>query len=208
MFPRRAVLAGLAALAAAPRGAAAQTFQPSPEDRRDIARVEAYFEALRTLRARFVQVSDQGAVAEGRLFIQRPGRLRLDYADPAKLLIVATGGQLIQHDRELKQTTYLLLSLTPAAVLLRERVTLSGDVTVTGVARATGTVRISVVQTSDPRAGRITLVFGDRPFQLSSWIDVDGQGATTRVTLSEIETGMALDPQLFVFREEDSGRSN
>jgi outer membrane lipoprotein-sorting protein len=134
--------------------------------------------------------------------------LRLDYADPAKLLIVATGGQLIQHDRELKQTTYLLLSLTPAAVLLRERVTLSGDVTVTGVARATGTVRISVVQTSDPRAGRITLVFGDRPFQLSSWIVVDGQGATTRVTLSEIETGMALDPQLFVFREEDSGRSN
>lgn len=203
MFARRAVLAGLAAIATSPRGAAAQSFQPSPEDRRDIARVEAYFEALRTLRARFVQVSDQGAVAEGQLYIQRPGRLRLDYADPAKLLIVAAGGQLIQHDRELKQTSYILLSATPAAVLLRERVTLSGDVTVTGVARDAATLRIAVVQTADPRAGRITLVFGERPFQLSSWIVVDGQGATTRVTLSETQTGMALDPQLFVFREED-----
>ena len=206
MIDRRAILASLAALAA-PRGASAQGFQPSPEDRRDIARVEGYLDGLRTLRARFVQVSDQGAVAEGRVYIHRPGRLRLDYADPVKLLIVAARGQLIQHDRELRQTTYLLLSSTPAAVLLRERVVLSGDVTVTGVDRAAGMLRVALVQTSDPRAGRITLVFGERPFQLASWVVVDGQGATTRITLSEIEPDVALDPQLFEFREEPANRN-
>lgn len=206
MIDRRAILASLAALAAS-RGAAAQGFQPSAEDRRDIARIEAYLDGLRTLRARFFQVSDRGGVAEGMLHLQRPGRLRLDYADPVKLLIVAARGQLIQHDRELKQTTYLPLSATPAAVLLRDKVALSGEVTITAMARGAGTLRIELVQSADPRAGRITLVFAERPLQLVSWVVVDSQGTTVRVTLSEIETGAALDPQLFEFREEYPNRN-
>jgi outer membrane lipoprotein-sorting protein len=68
-------------------------------------------------------------------------------------------------------------------------------------------LRVALVQTSDPRAGRITLVFGERPFQLASWVVVDGQGATTRITLSEIEPDVALDPQLFEFREEPANRN-
>ena len=206
MIGRRAILAGLATLAAS-RGAAAQGFQPNADDRRDIARVEGYLDGLRSLRARFMQVSDRGGVAEGRLYLQRPGRLRLDYADPVKLLIVAARGQLIQHDSELKQTTYLPLSSTPAAVLLRDKVTLSGDVTVTAVDRGAGTLRVELVQSADPRAGRITLVFLERPLQLASWVVIDSQGTTIRVTLSEIETGMALDPQLFEFREEYPNRN-
>jgi outer membrane lipoprotein-sorting protein len=201
MICRRAILAGLAALAA-PRGTAAQGFQPSADDRRDIARVESYLQGLRTLRARFLQISDRGGVAEGRLYIQRPGRLRLDYADPAKLLIIVARGQLTQHDRELKQTTQVLVSSTPAAVLLRDKVALEGDVTVTGVERGAGTLRVELMQTADPRAGRITLAFVERPFELASWTVVDGQGTTIRVTLSEIETGVVLNPQLFEFREE------
>jgi outer membrane lipoprotein-sorting protein len=205
MVTRRAIMAGLAALAA-PRDVAAQGFRPSEEDRRDIARVEDYLNGLRTLRARFVQVSDRGAVAEGKLHIQRPGRLRLDYGDPVRLMIVAARGQLIQHDRELRQTTYLLLSQTPAAVLMRERVSLQGEVTVVGVQRTPGMLRIEIVQTSDPRAGRIAFAFAERPFHLASWTVVDGQGVTTQVTLSEIEQGIAIDPLLFEFREETPSR--
>jgi outer membrane lipoprotein-sorting protein len=208
MIHRRALLVGSAALLAPPAGLAQQlpAATLSDQDRADITRVEAYLDRLRSLRARFVQVSQAGAIAEGRLYLQRPGRMRLDYADPTPLLVIAASGQLIQHDRELKQTTYLLVSQTPAAVLLRETVRLAGDVTVVAVERAANALRIGLVQTADPRAGRITLVFAERPLQLSSWVVVDGQGAVTRVTLSEIETGIALDPELFRFREEPQRR--
>lgn len=203
MIPRRALLAGIASIAvpaASPAQQAAASL--SAEDRGDIARAEAHLDALRTLTARFLQVSDRGAVAEGRLHLHRPGRLRLDYAPPSPLLIIAARGQVIQHDRELRQTSYILLSSTPLAVLLRERVALSGEVTPVAVERGPGTLRVSVVQTSDPRAGRLTLVFSERPFQLSGWIVADAQGATTRVTLSGLEAGGSIDPGLFVFREE------
>lgn len=204
MVHRRAIiLAGIASMAM-PATSPAQQGAPSlsAEDRKDITRAEAHLESLRSLTARFVQVSERGAVAEGRLHFQRPGKLRLDYAPPTPLLVIAASGQVIQHDSELKQTSYIPLSSTPLAVLLRERVELSGDVTPVAVERGPGVLRVAMVQTSDPRAGRLTLVFSERPFRLAGWVVSDAQGATTRVTLSEIEVGAAINPGLFIFREE------
>ena len=178
------------------------------QDRQDVTRVESYLNQLKTLTARFVQISDQGGIAEGRIYLQRPGRLRLDYADPVPLLIVAARGQIVQHDKQLKQTTYLPISSTPAGILLRETVTLSGSVTVTGVERGAGSLRVSLVQSDDPRAGRLTLVFAESPRQLVTWVVVDSQGATTRVALSEILNGTQIDPRLFEFREELPNRGN
>lgn len=214
---RRLLLASFAAALLATTGTAeAQQRRPAPaqsaalseQDREDIRRVEGYLNGLRTLTAGFVQISDQGGVAEGRIYLQRPGRLRLDYADPTPLLVIAARGQIIQHDRELKQTTYLPLASSPAAILLRERVELAGDVTVAGVERAAGALRITLVQTEDPRAGRLTLVFRESPMQLANWVVVDAQGATTRVNLSNMQNGAAIDPRLFEFREEQLQRGN
>lgn len=211
MPTRRLVLASLLALPVAARAQQRPPQAPAAlnaQDRQDLARVETYLNALRTLTARFTQISEQGAVAEGRIYLQRPGRLRLEYADPVPLLVIAARGQIIQHDRELKQTTYLPLSSTPAAVLLRETVSLSGNVTVTAVERGAGALRVTLIQTDDPRAGRLTLVFSDRPLQLVNWVVVDGQGATTRVALSDIQSGGQIDSRLFEFREEPGSRGN
>lgn len=215
MFPRRVLLAGLAASFAFSATQAQQRAAPPPastpltaQDRQDVTRVEGYLNQLKTLTARFVQISDQGGVAEGRIYLQRPGRLRLDYADPVPLLVIAARGQILQHDKQLKQTTYLPLASTPAAILLREAVTLSGSVTVTSVERGPGSLRIGLVQSEDPRAGRLTLVFAESPLQLASWVVVDSQGATTRVALSEIQNGTQIDPRLFEFREEMPTRGN
>ncbi|MEE8294063.1 MAG: outer membrane lipoprotein carrier protein LolA, partial [Kiloniellales bacterium] len=41
-----------------------------------LARLEAYLNQITTLHARFVQVSSNGAFAEGDLYLDRPGRLR------------------------------------------------------------------------------------------------------------------------------------
>jgi len=215
MFTRRRILAVSLAWSAAP-AASAQQRRATPgaaapltdQDRHDVQRIEAHLNALRSLTASFLQISDQGGVAEGRIFLQRPGRLRLDYADPTPLLIIAARGQIIQHDRELKQTSYLPLGASPAAILLRERVELSGEVTVSAVERSAGTLRIALVQTEDPRSGRLTLVFRDAPLQLVNWVVVDGQGATTRINLTNIQTGVAIDQRMFEFREDPPQRGN
>lgn len=199
---RRALLAfALFALAGPVAAQVARAPALSAQDKADVARVEDYLNGIRTLSARFLQIAGSGDASEGSVRIERPGRMRLEYDEPVPLLVVAFAGQIVQYDKELKQATYLPLSATPAAILLREKVVLSGDVTVTAVERGSGTLRVSIVQSDDPRAGRLTLVFSEAPFRLASWVVVDAQGQTTRVALDDVRTGIALDPQLFTFRD-------
>jgi outer membrane lipoprotein-sorting protein len=201
MYFRRSLIAA-ACLAVPLRLAAAQAASPAPLDeaaRADLKQIEAYFNGIKTVVARFMQIAESGALAEGQFYLQRPGRMRLDYDDPVPLMILAERGQVIQFDRKLKHVSYIPLSATPAGVLLRESVEFSGDVTVTGIQRASGTLRVTVVQTRDPRAGSITLVFSDRPLQLMNWIVVDGQGMTTRVTLSQMRVDVPIDAKVWRF---------
>jgi outer membrane lipoprotein-sorting protein len=173
----------------------------SAEDRSDIAKAEEYLNAIRTLKARFLQIADNGAAAEGTFYLARPGRLRLEYDPPVPILMVANGRFLIHYDKELKAVTHLPINSTPAGLLVRERIQLSGDVTPTKVERGPGSLRITLVQTDDPQAGRITLVFSERPFALSNWQVVDAQGNTTRVALIEPHAGVPIDPALFRFTD-------
>jgi outer membrane lipoprotein-sorting protein len=183
------------ALAAAPRGGL------SEQDRADVARVEEYLNAIRTLSARFMQISDAGGTAEGMFYLSRPGKLRLEYDPPVPILLVANGTFLVHYDKQLKAVTHLPINSTPAGLLVRERIALSGDVTVTDVERGPGSLRVSVEQTKDPQAGRITLVFAERPFALSNWQVTDAQGNVTRVALIEPRSGVPLDPALFRFTD-------
>lgn len=205
MLGRRRLLAlavgGLVAGSAASAAAAAPRGALSEQDRADIARVEEYLNAIRTLSARFMQISDAGGTAEGKLYLSRPGKLRLEYDPPVPILLVANSGFLIHYDKQLKAVTHLPIDSTPAGLLVREHVALSGDVAVTSVERGPGSLRVTVIQSKDPQAGRITLVFSERPFALSNWQVTDAQGSVTRVALIEPRSGMALDPSLFRFTD-------
>ena len=197
---RRHFLLATAALAFAARTPAARAARElRPADQRDIKRVEDYLNGVTTLRAHFLQIDSQGGTAEGTLFLSRPGKLRVDYTPPNPTLLIANFGVLLKYDRQLHKTAFLPLGSTPAGLLVRPHLSLSGDVTVLGVAHGPAVLRVTVTQTEDPRAGRVTFVFGDRPFVLNSWDVIDAQGNETRVTLYDVEAGITLDPKLFEF---------
>jgi outer membrane lipoprotein-sorting protein len=179
-----------------PRAAPAQT-----SDAATLARVEAYLNGLTTLRARFLQVAQNGVSAQGTAWIWRPGRMRFDYAPPEPLLLVASGGQVMMYDRELRQPSTVPASSTPLGVLLRERIRLSGDITVTGIERRGGFLSVTLHRTNAAAEGRLTLTFQEDPMQLRQWTVVDAQGRETRVTLYEVDTTTRPDATLFDFND-------
>ena len=165
----------------------------------EVARVEGYLNAIRTLRAKFLQVAENGAIAEGSLLMSRPGLMRIDYDPPSPHLIVADGLFLIYHEKKLNQTSHIPLSSSLAGFLIRETITLAGDVTLTRFEQDKGVIRLSLVKTDDAEAGQLTLVLSDGPLQLRQWTVSDGQGGTTRITLANAEFGVPLDKALFAF---------
>lgn len=197
------LLALAAVLLAIPGFAAAAAPEParlSTEERALVGRIEAYFNGVRTMRARFLQAASTGQTAEGSVVLQRPGRMRIEYDPPVPVLIVADGTWLIYHDRGVNQISYLPLGSTPAGILVEDKIDLDGGgLTITDFSRAAGIIRITVVRTASPADGSLTLVFSEGPLELQQWRVVDAQGVATTVSLSEIETGVKLDPELFRF---------
>ncbi len=187
--------AAVPAAAAPPRAATL-----SAADRADVGRIEAYLNRIRTLKARFLQVSSTGDLSEGTLFISRPGKLRIEYDPPVAILIVAARGVLTYFDMELEQVSEIDLESTPAGILLRETVSFfSGDFTLTKFKRQADAARVTLVRTEDPLEGSLTLIFSDRPLTLRKWIVTDAQGVKTTVSLLKTRFGLPLNPDLFTF---------
>ncbi len=171
--------------------------QLTAQDRADLARIETYLNDLHTLKARFLQVAPDGATSGGIAWLDRPGRMRFQYDKPSPLLLVAGHDLFVFYDRELKQTTNLPLDATPLGLLLRDHLTLSGDVTVTDIARVPGQIQVTMVRTRSPGDGSLTLVFADKPLALRQWTVIDAQHQETRVSLFNVQLGGTFDPDMF-----------
>jgi len=167
-----------------------------------LARIEAYMNGLTTLQARFLQIAQNGGAAEGTALIWRPGRMRFEYDAPVPLLLVASDGQFLHYDKELRQPSIVPVSSTPLGFLLRPRITFTtGDLEVIGLERVGGLLRVGMRRKAAPAEGSLTLVFAEDPMELRQWVVVDAQGQQTRVTLTQIQTGMRFDPLVFQFND-------
>lgn len=194
---RRAFLA--ASLLALPATALAQQFTPTPQDQADLARIEAYLNSLRTLKARFIQVAPNGSTSSGTAWLERPGRMRFQYDAPSPVLLVAGHGLVVFYDRQLKQTTNIPLGSTPLGILLRDHFTLSGDVRVVGMQRQPGQIQVTLQRTASPGDGTLTLIFSDPPLALRQWVVVDAQRQETQVSLFDVQLGGTFDQDMFTF---------
>lgn len=178
-----------------PDGEAVVDFAPMVQQAGD------YLNSLKTMKARFLLTAADGAQQIGTFYLDRPGRLRFQYDPPAKDFIVADGILIYFYDAQLKQQSNAPIGQTLADFLLRKNIKLGGDIKVTRVMRGGGLLQITVQQAKDPGAGTLTLGFTENPMQLKKWRVVDAQNQTVEVELFQMETGVSLDDDLFVYRD-------
>ena len=174
-----------------------QAAQLTDADKADIARVEDYLNSVSTMKASFQQVTEGEGIAFGRIYLRRPGRLRVEYDPPSEILLIADGMLLSYFDAELNHIEQVPLKLSPMWFLLRDDVELGGDVTVTTFKKAANAILIGMVQSDEADAGSVMLEFGDNPLELRQWTIIDPAGTEVRVGLYNTEFGGTLAPALF-----------
>ena len=163
---------------------AVEGIEITPEISKHLKKLGSYLNGIKSIQSDFVQIASTGDSAKGTLLLSRPKSLRIEYAPPTPILIVANGDYLSYIDTELDQVNHIPVDDTPAAFLLRENFDFkSDDLTITGFERAAKAARVSMVQSDDPLAGELTLVFAEDPMVLRQWSIVDAQGTATHVTL-------------------------
>ncbi len=205
------MLAMLIAVAAhAP--ATAQSDDPlaslNAQQRADLDRVNTYLNQLDRLQAGFMQIAPDGAVSRGNFYLNRPGRMRFEYAPPEDLLIVADGTSVAVRDGADAMIDRYPIGSTPLSPLLSDKVALGAAREVVAVKRETGLLRVRVRDPKAPEKGEITLTFldrGDENLELRQWVVLDAQGLTTQIGLNDLRATGPLDPKLFILLDPAPG---
>ncbi len=189
------------AAAPAPAAAAAQE-EPAPPAKIDraeaIKRANAFFNASPVLNADFVQIGSDGKRSEGKLYSQRAGRVRFEYAQPATLELVADGARVMVRDLKLKTQDIYAIDQTPLKFLLKEKIDFEHDVKVLDVTTDDNGVVISLEDKATfGGTSHLKLIFDPKTFKLRQWQITDAQGYETLLSLFNIDQKRTPDPALF-----------
>jgi outer membrane lipoprotein-sorting protein len=168
-----------------------------------IQKANAYFNGATTMVGDFVQVGADGRRSEGKLYVQRPGRLRFEYARPASLEVIADGTSVAIRDRKLATQDLYFIGQTPLKFLLKDRIDLSKDAKVLDVSSDPNATVISIEDKATlGGTSKIKLMFDPTTFQLKQWLVTDPQGYDTLVSLYNIDLREKPDPNLFTINTE------
>jgi outer membrane lipoprotein-sorting protein len=172
------------------------------EQTKAVQRINSYFNNITNLQGSFEQVDSTDKRTTGRFYVQRPGKIRFDYAPPSALRIIADGKSLAIEDSDLKTVEKYPIQSTPFRLLLADSVDLDRDARIVGVETQEGTLSVSLEDKSNDAAGSIRLIFASgTELQLKEWLITDAQGLTTRVTVNDVVSGRKVAADFFTSKE-------
>ena len=101
------------------------------------------------------------------------------------------------EDRELGQLERIPMSSTPLSIHTQDEIDFRSESVTVTLRMEGGLMWLTLHERDDEERGSFTLTFDQSPTRLRQWIITDSQGLTTEITLSQTETNISLDPQLF-----------
>ena len=161
-----------------------------------ILEAENWLNRLTTMTADFVQISSDGRIAEGKLFLKKGKGFRFEYNPPSKLLIVGRKNIVIVQDLENKTSTNYPLFNNPLGKFLSDDVTFTQKGFVTSSEKGSGIIKI-LIESELEDEGLLELEFSNKPFQLRKWKIIDKIGTEVNVTLQNHSFGMDLPNKTF-----------
>ncbi|MDC0457595.1 outer membrane lipoprotein carrier protein LolA [Alphaproteobacteria bacterium] len=159
--------------------------------------VENFFDNLNTLEANFIQVSPSGKISNGKIFLDLPGKLRLDYNQPNNLLITCKGFWIVIQNRKLKSTNNIPLSQTSFSILLGNKINFDNKDLIVDLQKTLGIITLKIKLAKNTQAGELLLEFSDKPFILKKWIIRDIVGDETTVLIQNTRYNQKLPFTIF-----------
>ena len=175
------------------------------QDAQKIQKIEDYLNNVKTLKASFVQTASNGSTSEGTLLVAKPNKIRMEYKEPANILIVGDGKNIVYNDKDLDQVTNINYDDVPASLILADNIKIDGEqIKVSNYFEDKGSTVVTLRYPSKPEIAPITLTFTTEPFALRQWSIVDPQGIEVLVSLYDVETDTSFEDGTFKFKKAKS----
>ena len=175
----------------------------------DLQAIENYLNSIKNMEADFVQTSSNGGTAEGKLYIAKPNKIRMEYDDPTSVLIVGDGNYIVFYDKDLDQVTHIDYDDIPASLILANDIKIDGkNIKATNFYQDAGITSVTLDYKEKGDIGPITLTFTNNPLELKQWKIIDPQNIEVKVSLYNIMQDVEMKDSLFKFKDKKSSPLN
>jgi len=142
--------------------------------------LSSYLDSIKKVSGTFTQVNSDKTISTGRIFLFRPGRMRMEYKTPDNSLVIVGGSQIAVFDSKSNTDPRVFpLRKTPLNILLKKKINLkTSDI----VIRHEEVENSTIVLLQDPKLssyGSLKLVFVDHPVTLMQWVITNEMGDQT-----------------------------
>jgi outer membrane lipoprotein-sorting protein len=180
-------------LAACATGPTLQT-----SDQAQLENIQSYLNDMTVFEAQFTQAASDGqGAAQGRVWVERPGHLRVQYDEPSSRLILASHGRVLMVDPGTGESSRMPLAKTPLDILLQKTITFSGPVMVKSFLRFPNATQITLVKRDNQTQGALTLNFSNVPLAVTGMTVQDAYGHMISLSVSNIQKQDSLPKSLF-----------
>jgi outer membrane lipoprotein carrier protein len=176
----------------------------APAAPRDLAvRVQAYYDKTKDLEARFVQTYTYAAfgrkqTSRGTFQVKKPGKLRWDYAEPEKKVVLVNGSRLVQWEPAANQAYVdekfdaTAMSAAVSFLLGSGKLDREFALSVDDAGRL-----VLTPKEEDPRVASIALTVGAAG-EVTATRVVDGSGNVNEVQFTDLKRNPGLPDSRFV----------
>ena len=169
---------------------------PAMAEKIPLNELSRYLNTIRSAVADFTQVNPDGSVGTGKVYIQRPNRVRFQYSGDDTLVVASAGQVTVKDGKSNTGPQVYPLARTPLSIILADNVNLS-RANVIGHSEAKNSTVVTAQDPAHPEYGNIQMVFTANPTQLRQWVVTDDAGKKTTVILGEMQTGVQIPSSTF-----------
>lgn len=172
------------------------------ENTTNLKKVEDYLNNIKTMEANFIQIASNGASSEGKLYIQKPNKINMQYTDDSNISLIGDGKYIVYNDKDLDQVTHISYKDIPATLILANDIKIDGKkLKASNFYQDSGITSVTFEYAESDNVGPITLIFNNEPFELKQWKIVDPQGIEISLSLYNIKRDIELKNDLFKFKD-------
>ena len=158
-------------------------------------RILKYLQNFDSLSSDFIQVNNNGSVLTGKLFISRPGMVRVEYNE-IPLLLISDSKKIASINKDLDSITFYRIQDIPVALLLYKNFGLE-TLKILDFVDFENQLKLKIKEKKDENIGYVEIIFEKNTFTLKKWIVFREKLNKTEVLLQNLKLNKKFNKKIF-----------
>ena len=167
----------------------------------NVKKIFSYLENFSSLKSDFIQINNNGNILTGKIFLSRPGKIRIEYNENP-LVVISDGKKVATVNKKLKNVTFYSLNDIPVKMLLYKDFDLN-KIKILNYREKDNNLFLNLTENKFAEQGFVEIIFEKNPFQMKKWTVISNDQSKTEILLNNLEFNSKIEKNKFDISEED-----